>query len=186
MWSPWLLAWDHKDRIISQAGYPDSGFRRCTIGIELRTTGGLYQLRGPLVVFYHFFSQNFYIIRLLKTTDPIKFLDSSNWEKIFDEKLMRKMVRTKPLFPIFKQKLIIQKFCNLWKNTKKWSNSDLFIIILLFTRYLCSVWAIEKLNRMSRFRKQNFIKLLAEKVVKTTRGPRYRYIAEKPTQFHDS
>ena len=34
------------------------------------------------VTFCHFFSQNFYIIRLLKTTHPIKFFDSSNWAQI--------------------------------------------------------------------------------------------------------
>ena len=38
----------------------------------------LYRLRGPEVVFCHFFSKIFYIIRLLKTTYPIKFFDSSN------------------------------------------------------------------------------------------------------------
>ena len=38
----------------------------------------VYQLRVPLVIFCYFFSQIFFIIRLLKTTHPIEFLDSSN------------------------------------------------------------------------------------------------------------
>ena len=45
----------------------------------------LYLLRGPPVIFCHFFSQNFYIIRLLKTTHPIKFLGSSNWAQMLSE-----------------------------------------------------------------------------------------------------
>jgi hypothetical protein len=49
------------------------------------------------------------------------------------------------------------------------SYSDLFTIIVLFTRYLCSVWAIKKLNRMSRFQRPNYIKILAEKVAKSDR-----------------
>ena len=36
--------------------------------------------------FLPLFSQNFYIIQLLKTTHPIDFLDSSNWAEIFREK----------------------------------------------------------------------------------------------------
>ena len=38
----------------------------------------LYRLQGLLAHFSHFLRQNFYRIRLLKTTHPIKFLDSSN------------------------------------------------------------------------------------------------------------
>jgi hypothetical protein len=48
-----------------------------------------YLLRGPAVTFCHFFSQNFYInfyiIRLFKTTYPIKFSDSSKWAQISSE-----------------------------------------------------------------------------------------------------
>ena len=40
---------------------------------------------------------------------------------------------------------------------------------LYFSKYLCSVWAIQKLNRISRFQKPNYIKLLSKK---ETRGPR--------------
>jgi hypothetical protein len=35
-------------------------------------------ITGSLVVFCHFFRQNFYIIRLSKTTNPIEFLDNLN------------------------------------------------------------------------------------------------------------
>jgi hypothetical protein len=52
-----------------------------------------------------------------------------------------------------------------------------FTIIVLFTRYLCSVWAIKKLNRTSRFQKPNYIKILAEKVAKIDRRARNRYIS---------
>ena len=38
----------------------------------------LYLLRHLLGLFSHFSNQNFYIIRLLKTTHPIEFLDSLN------------------------------------------------------------------------------------------------------------
>ena len=41
--------------------------------------------RAARVFFYYIFSQNFYIIRLLKTTDQITFLDISNWAQIFCE-----------------------------------------------------------------------------------------------------
>ena len=35
----------------------------------------------------HFFSQHFHLIRLLKTTHSIEFLDSSNWAHLFKEKI---------------------------------------------------------------------------------------------------
>jgi hypothetical protein len=38
------------------------------------------------------------------------------------------------------------------------------VSILLFTKYFCSVSVIQELIRMSRFRKPNYIKILAEKV----------------------
>ena len=38
----------------------------------------IYLLQYLLGLLSHFFSQNFYIIRLLKTTRPIEFLDISN------------------------------------------------------------------------------------------------------------
>ena len=49
-------------------------------------SGSSYQLRDPLVVFCHFFSKNFYIIWLSKTTHLIEFLDRRkiNWKKWFE------------------------------------------------------------------------------------------------------
>ena len=57
-----------------------------------------YRLR---VVFCHFFSHNFYIIRISKTTHPIEFLDNSNF---FNSGPNQTIVSY-----FFKQKLVIKE-----------------------------------------------------------------------------
>ena len=51
-------------------------------------------------------------------------------------------------------------------NWKQWSGLDHFFI-LLFTKYLCSVWAIWGCSRMSCFEKPNYLKMLAKNIVKS-------------------
>ena len=61
----------------------------------------IYPLRYLLGLLCHYFSQHYYIIRLLKTTHPIAFLDSSNWAEQLREKLIKKWSESDHFFQLF-------------------------------------------------------------------------------------
>jgi hypothetical protein len=113
--------------------------------------------------FCHFFSQNLYLIRLSKTTYPIEFSDSSNWAKIFREnQFKRKWSESDYCFEFYNINELFNNFSYLRKNLKMLR----FGPILLLTRYLCLVWAIKEVHRISHFQKPNYRKKMAKKVAK--------------------